>query len=706
MRYLEGLNQSQRQAVTYTGGPLLVIAGAGSGKTKVLTSRIAFLIDQQSVNPYRILALTFTNKAAEEMKKRVKAILGLSTQGMWVSTFHSACLRLLRQNPELVGYKNNFTIYDTDDSLRALKSIIQKLGYDQKRLNPKFVASRISWAKAHLLTPDELSIKENVYKTELREIFIRYQMLLKEANAMDFDDLILNVIHVIQNDATSKYFNDKFDHILVDEYQDTNRAQNRLLLGLSKEHQNVTVVGDLDQSIYGFRGAYPANVLEFEERFANCKVIKLEQNYRSTTSILDVANKLIKNSLSPYYKELYSNLGEGEKVIVANCENEVDEAIFVVEKIREILKQDVNNKIAIFYRANWQSRVIEEQLYSAGISYRVLGGFAFYERREVKDILAYLAVSINPYDELNFLRIANVPRRGLGPVALDQILAVKQQMAISIPEALARVQLTNKNAKKGASDLLNLLTELSELAKESSPDKLINHVLKETGYEQELLSEGTIESESRLENLQELKSLASLFETTEEFLGHTLLMTAQDELDNANVSLMTLHTSKGLEFDTVFITGCEENLIPHIKSLDDIEKLEEERRLLYVGITRAKTKLYLCYANQRSIFGRPELSYPSRFLFEITSNTDQEKSASLKEENFSFFNLNNFNSVISKSSGRFDDYKVGDKVEHLRWGQGVIKKIIPDGDDTQAIIEFENRGEKTFLLRLTPLKKI
>jgi DNA helicase-2/ATP-dependent DNA helicase PcrA len=704
MKYLSNLNSAQKEAVTYIGSPLLVVAGAGSGKTRVLTSRIAYLIDEIKINPYKILAITFTNKAAQEMQNRVKDLLGLSISGMWVSTFHSACLRILRLKPELAGYKSNFTIYDADDSLRAVKAVMAKLGYDEKRINPKYVAHKISWAKAHLLTPEELAQTEEVFKSELREIYIRYQLLLNEANAMDFDDLILNTVKALKDAEKSKFIKDKFDYILVDEYQDTNKAQNKLLIELAKEHGNITVVGDLDQSIYGFRGAYPGNILEFEQVFPDSKVIKLEQNYRSTMSILSAANKLIKNSLSPYYKELFSDLGRGENVVVYECEDEIQEADVVTKKISEILKADPQCKIAVFYRANWQSRILEEALYRAAMSYKVLGGYAFYERKEIKDILAYLSVVVNPYDELNFQRIANVPKRALGPITISKILDVKANLSCSIDEALLKTAALNKNAKSGAESLAKLLSELRDLDKNYGPLKLIDHLLKSTGYEQELISEATIEAQSRLENIAELKQLAASYEKTQDFLQHAMLMSAQDQLDDSNISLMTLHTSKGLEFDCVFIIGCEDGILPHFKSIEDINALEEERRLLYVGITRAKKNLYLTYASQRKIFGTLQFCSPSRFLFELSSEIQIQSLGTDNELNLSL--SSNDVKSYEDSLNRFAHFKVGDRIYHSRWGEGVIKKLIHKGDDSEAVIEFENRGEKTFLLRLTPIKKL
>jgi DNA helicase II / ATP-dependent DNA helicase PcrA len=623
---LEGLNGPQREAVEHPQGPLLVVAGAGSGKTRVLTRRIAYLVGSGKVAPWQVLAITFTNKAAEEMRTRLRDLLGDAADKMWVSTFHSACVRILRSQADRLGYSKNFTIYDDADSRRLIEQVERDLNVDTKRLPPRSVQGAISAAKSELLDFETYrSVAQTFLERRVADVYAEYQNRLHAGSAMDFDDLLMLTVNLFDSfpDVLEAYRH-RFRYVLVDEYQDTNRSQNELVLRLAAEHRNVTVVGDVDQSIYAWRGADIRNLLQFEETFPDAKVVALEQNYRSTKTILDTANAVIVNNVSRVPKDLWTDTTAGDPVCRYRAEDERDEASWVASEILRLhAREDLAyGDVAVFYRTNAQSRVLEEELVRAGIPYKVVGGTRFYDRREVRDVMAYLKLVVNPSDEVSCRRIVNVPKRGVGDASADRIATWARSNGRSFADALAdpeAVGLTGK-AAKGAASLAALLDELRQMNEaRTAPAGILEAVIQRTGYGAELHAERTVESEGRLENLAELQTVAAEYDTLEEFLESVALVSDSDELDGdgTRVSLMTLHVAKGLEFPAVFLVGMEDGIFPHSRSLDDPKGIEEERRLFYVGITRARRFLYLSHAWSRTVFGQMSAAIPSRFLSEI-----------------------------------------------------------------------------------------
>jgi DNA helicase-2/ATP-dependent DNA helicase PcrA len=755
-RYLEGLNPAQREAVLHMGGPLLVVAGAGSGKTRVLTHRIAHLIDS-GIPPWRILAITFTNKAADEMRRRVTDLVGPVAERMWLSTFHSACVKILRATADRIGYQGSFSIYDDVDSRRMIDNILGDLGVDSKRFPPRAVQAVISQAKGELVDAAAYEARSySIYERRIAEVFASYERRMREANAMDFDDLLVLTAKVFQEhpDVLARY-QERFVHVLVDEYQDTNHVQNELVLLLAREHHNVCVVGDSDQSIYRFRGADVRNILDFEHTFPEARTVVLDQNYRSTNRILAAANAVIANNAVRKEKELWSALGEGELVRRYQAGDERDEATFIANEIASLHRAGKlrYGDVAVFFRTNAQSRPIEAALSDRGVRYKLIGGSAFYERREVKDLVSYLRVLANPNDELSLRRIVNVPKRGVGPTSVAKVAALAERERIGFGEALrypVEAGLTGK-ALGGVVQVVELLDELRSRALLELPDEpdpaddplaaaqpaltapidesligpaeLMEEILRRTGYRRLLEAEGTVEAQARLENLDELAGAAAEHDDLASFLESTALVAATDELvdDKSTVSLMTFHTAKGLEFPVVFLTGLEEDLFPHGRSLADPDDIEEERRLCYVGITRARERLYLTHTWMRTIFGQTRSSIPSRFLKEIPE-------ALIEDVGYGpTIGTGRVTDRFDRYSGSFPGRRsegpqrapttfastgaeqlglaAGDRVVHSRWGEGTIVDVSGEGDKAEATIRFPSRGDKRFLLAASPLKR-
>jgi DNA helicase II / ATP-dependent DNA helicase PcrA len=716
---LEDLNPVQREAVTHPGGPLLIVAGAGSGKTRVLTHRIAWLIKEQGFSPFEILAITFTNKAADEMKTRVQALVGPVAQKMWVSTFHSACVRILRRDAQRLGYKSSFTIYDQSDAERLTTYVLRDLNIDPKRFPPRSVHAVISQAKNDLVDFDTYGEQaKTIYERRIAQVYAEYQRRLLANSAMDFDDLLMVTVDVLRtNPDVLAHYQNRFKHILVDEFQDTNKAQNELVLLLGKEHQNVCVVGDSDQSVYKFRGADIRNILEFEEAFPAATMIVLEQNYRSTQTILDAANAVIANNLMRKPKALWTEQIGGELIERYFAEDEHDEARWLVQEVHRLHDEAYRwGDMAVFYRTNAMSRVVEEELVRAEVPYRVIGGTRFYERREVKDALAYLRAVINPTDEVSLKRIINVPKRGVGDTSLGRIDAWAASHGVTFDEALDHAEEAGVHGRAltGIREVVELLQNLRGV--DDGPRVVLEAILDRTGYAAELEATRSLEAQGRLENLAELVGVAGEHETIEEFLEAVSLVADQDELtdDDSSVVLMTLHTAKGLEFPAVFIVGLEDGVFPHLRSLGEPDELEEERRLCYVGITRARERLYLSHAWSRSLFGSTQYNPPSRFLKEIpedlTRMIEGGRQARLTERGRAGIvesALRGRSATPARTTGAENlGLRVGDDVVHGKWGEGVVLEVIGDGDKAEGIVRFASVGEKRLLLAWAPLKKI
>jgi DNA helicase-2/ATP-dependent DNA helicase PcrA len=756
---VEDLNPSQREAVRHIDGPLVVVAGAGSGKTRVLTRRIASLV-ALGVPPWRILAITFTNKAADEMRSRVVDLVGEDASKMWVSTFHSACVRILRRNAERIGYRSNFTIYDDGDSRRLIEHVLEDLGIDQKRYPSRAVAGVISSAKSELVDVDAYAARAaTLYERRIADVFAEYERRLVEANAMDFDDLLVRAVRLFaENVDVLEAYQERFAYVLVDEYQDTNLAQNELVMLLGRAHRNVCVVGDTDQSIYRFRGAEMRNLLDFERAFPDARIILLEQNYRSTQTILDAANAVISHNLLRQAKDLWSALGEGEKIRRYRGRDERDEAGFVADEIRSLSRdQHVGfDEIAVFYRTNAQSRALEAGLMERGVPYQVIGGTRFYDRREIRDVLAYLRLVVNPGDEVSLRRVLNVPRRGIGDTTLSRLVSFASSNGGGFAAALRRAEEAGASGKalSGIRGFLELLDGLeAESAALRRPAEVIEDLLERTGYTEMLEAEAlgggakAIEAEGRLENLAELISVATEFEDVASFLETTTLAAAQDSIEEGPmVSLMTLHTAKGLEFRVVFLTGMEEGLFPHSQTLSEPDELEEERRLCYVGVTRARELLYLTNTWNRTLFGSYQPSLPSRFMKEIPDElcTDVGEGVVLGQGRFGApwgrAGGGGSSGAGSGSGSYAERYAVigrragadraglgagagpaasgattgaeslglaeGDVVEHRRYGAGVVVHLEGAGADARAEIRFTDGAVKRFILSAAPLTRL
>ncbi|MHB1988010.1 MAG: ATP-dependent helicase [Acidimicrobiales bacterium] len=743
---LAGLNPAQTEAVLHTDGPLVVVAGAGSGKTRVLTRRIARLV-ATGTPPWRILAITFTNKAAGEMRDRVSALVGEDARAMWVSTFHSACVRILRANAEAISYRSNFTIYDDGDSRRLIEHILDDRGIDQKRFPARAVAGNISQQKSDLVDPAayEASVS-TLYERRIAEIYLEYEARLVAANAMDFDDLLARTVHLFRDrPEILEGYQERFAHVLVDEYQDTNLAQNELVILLGRAHRNVCVVGDTDQSIYRFRGAEMRNLLDFEHAFPDARVILLEQNYRSAQRILDAANAVISNNMMRQPKQLWSALGEGEMVKLYRAGSDREEASFVADEINSLSAGPgvAFSEIAVFYRTNAQSRSLEEGLMSRGIPYKVIGGTRFYDRREVRDLLSYLKLVVNPGDEVALRRVLNVPRRGIGETTVSRLVAYGREAGTGFLQALRMAPQAGASAKAaaGIGSFLELFDQLAaEGVSAKPPAEIAEQLLEATGYLEMLQAEAlhggakAIEAEGRLENLAELVSVASEFEDLEDFLETTTLAAAADEIDDGpTVSLMTLHAAKGLEFSTVFLTGMEEGLFPHNQSLAEPDDMEEERRLCYVGITRARERLYLTHTWSRLLFGAWKDSIPSRFLKEIPESLIEvvgegtvlgrgagqgwgvglgaraglgARVGLITAAGPGLGSGGSMGGPLATTGAEKLGLRPGDAVLHERLGAGVVTRVEGEGDDARAEVRFVGKGVKKFLLALTPLRKV
>ena len=737
MSLLEGLNPPQREAVIHQGSPLLVVAGAGSGKTRVLTRRIAYLLGERGVAPYEVLAITFTNKAAAEMKERVADLVGDRAKAMWVSTFHSACVRILRQEASRLGYSNSFTIYDSSDSVRLLTVIIREMNLDAKQYAARAIAGIISAAKNELQGPaDYRNSTTNHFEEIIAEIFAMYQKRLSAANAMDFDDLIGKTVEVLQRfpEARARY-RSRFRHILVDEYQDTNHAQYilvRELVGTIEDGfplAELCVVGDADQSIYAFRGANIRNILQFEEDYPHARTVLLEQNYRSTQNILSAANAVISNNEGRKDKNLWSQEGAGEAITGYVAENEHEEADFVVGEIRRLRDSGESKPgdTAIFYRTNAQSRIFEETFLRSAIPYKVVGGVRFYERKEVKDFLGYLRVLVNPEDEISLRRIINTPKRGIGDRALDII----DQHAASAGISFWRALCDAKNAASipsrsliAINDFIHLLDSLRTLVEaRTKPSVIAQAVLEQSGLLAELVNSADPQDEGRVENLQELVSVATEYEESEVddgeeislsgFLEDVSLVADSDQIPDGEdhggvVTMMTLHTAKGLEFPTVFLTGMEEGIFPHSRTLGERSEIEEERRLAYVGLTRARQRLYLSRSEYRSSWGAPTYNPPSRFLAEIPESVISWNTvtSSLKPRTSAPRSFGPPPRATGKKVESTIVLEVGDRVSHDTFGLGKVVAVNGSGDRAEATIDFGSSGEKRLLLRYAPVERL
>lgn len=737
MEILNSLNEKQREAASHDLGPILVIAGAGTGKTRVLTHRIAYLIESGKAMPWEVLAITFTNKAADEMKERISKLIDYSIDKMWIGTFHSICVRILRRFIDKIGYDKNFTIYDSDDQKILIKDCVKELNLDPKTYNTNTIKALISNEKNRLNTPDNF-IKDNYGNFLLRntgEVYALYEKKLKSSNALDFDDLIVKALKVLKtNEDVLELYQERFKYILVDEYQDTNNVQYNLIkiLGKKKDgRNNVFVVGDEDQSIYGWRGADISNILNFENDFKGAKTVKLEKNYRSTNVILSAANGVIKNNCQRKGKKLYTDLNEGSLIRIINADNEKDEAF----TIAALMRQDHREKnidyseMAVLYRTNAQSRALEEGLIRDGIPYKIVGGVKFYDRKEIKDIMAYLRLIINQKDDISFDRIINVPRRKLGKKTTDTISEYAQSKGVSKFEAcfeIDQMKLT-PSAVKSIESFVAMI-EMLMIKKDVMPlGEFIVNVVEDTGLKDMLLEDETVEGRSRVENTEEFLSAAKDFEeryienSLEDFLAHVSLLADIDKTEDTikeRVTLMTVHSAKGLEFDTVYIAGLEEGIFPIIRN-DQDDDIEEERRLFYVAITRAKRMLYITHVNDRMRYGSHEMKMKSRFLEEIPQECIEERDPSsfgqkklqflesnIEKGKHSFYIDKSGITKKEKPKNNSEDFMAGDKIIHKAWGLGTIVQVKKGSDDVTVMIAFENKGIKNLSLRHAPIEKI
>ena len=753
---IDVLNDKQKEAVLSTEGPCLVIAGAGSGKTKVLTHKIAYLMQEKNVKPWSILAITFTNKAANEMKERVENLVGDVAKDMWIGTFHSICVRILRRYIDRIGFTSSFIIFDSSDQRTLVKQCLKQLNIDDKMLNDRAVLSEISNAKNEMLEPDAYKLRTNneIRKETIAKVYELYQKRLRENNAIDFDDIINYTIRILsENPDVLEYYSNKFEYVLVDEYQDTNKAQFTLVSILAALHGNITVVGDNDQGIYSFRGADITNILNFEKDFPGTKIIKLEQNYRCTQNILDAANAVIKHNETKYEKKLWTENGKGGMITVFRGNDEYDEANFIVENINRLRREEymTYNDFAILYRMNSQSRSIEDILRRENVPYKIIGGLKFYERKEIKDTIAYLRLIQNPSDNLSLTRIINEPKRGIGKTSLDNVQQIAMQSETSMYDVIKRADEFGLNRVfVNSREFVSQIEELRAKKDNIKISDLIKETLNKTGYTKALEDEDTTEAETRLENIEEFLTVAMEFEeqmaenSLEEFLEG---ITLSSDLDNADdqedsVTLMTLHSAKGLEFPVVFLVGMEEGIFPGYKSIGEPKELEEERRLCYVGITRAKQNLFISCARQRTIFGSTSCNQVSRFVKEIPKElmdgfdenfedkpqktyedyqyewkygnshvtsykSDEVKSAKpAMQYNFrtaeSF--LNNLNKKPASASVDVSIYRAGQRVYHKKFGEGRINYVEAEGDDAKVDITFDKIGHKRLMAKYAGLE--
>lgn len=755
---LDGLNEKQREAAEYTQGPLLILAGAGSGKTRTLTYKIAYMLEKKIANPWEILAITFTNKAAKEMKERIIGLTGADEASkMWLGTFHSVCVRILKREIEFLGYTKDFNILDEQDKTKVIKDILKKLDMDEKMYKVSSICQEISHAKDKMQkASDYLAIVSGDYRrTKIAKVYEEYEKVLKRNNSLDFDDILLLTVEIFsKNEEVLEYYQNKFKYIFVDEYQDTNKVQFLLVSMLSKKSGKVCVVGDDAQSIYGFRGADISNILNFQETYKNAKIVKLEENYRSTSSILDAANAVIKNNKAALQKNLWTSKGEGEKITYKSLQNEYEEVEFVVENIDKICKKEnkTYKDFSVLFRTNAQARVLEEVFMKSGTPYRLIGGLKFYSRKEIKDLIAYLKLIQNPKDNVSLKRIINEPKRGIGDAAVEKLQSIADSQSISIFEAINNPD--NLAGLRSSGNIIffkDMINSLIKLKDELKISELMNQILKKTGYEAMLNEESLKETETRLENIAEFIGVAIEFEnenaenTLSDFLDSIALVSDVDKLEEGEeaVTLMTMHSAKGLEFPVVFLVGMEEDLFPSKRSIEEDDDVQEERRLCYVALTRAKEKLFLTNAIKRTLYGTTSYMVPSRFLDEIpknlfdeisNDNCERRERRSAKYLNEEYTKVNLFDEDLSCSSNKnsgfgvsvdnflrsfnlsknstniktndIDAYKVGQSVKHKKFGVGVIQKIEPENEDLKLEINFENAGFKRLMAKFTPLEII
>ena len=756
-KLLEGMNERQKEAVQHTQGPLLIMAGAGSGKTRVLTHRMAYILAEEEVHPWNILAITFTNKAAREMKERVSQLVGPQAEDMWVSTFHSMCVRILRRDIELLGYQRSFTICDPSEQQTAMKRILKKLDIDSEKYDYRMILNRISQAKNDLEDVEEFNKKYTGYVEQIiGKCYREYQKELAKSMTLDFDDLIMLTVQLFQkHPETLQYYQQKFQYIHVDEYQDTNHAQYRLVTMLAKKFKNICVVGDADQSIYGWRGADMSNILEFEKDYQNAKVVLLEQNYRSTKTILQAANHVIENNFNRKVKKLWTENEEGQPITYYRAQSEQDEGRYVLSQIQSLLRDGYHyDDFAILYRTNAQSRVMEENLLKSNIPFRLVGGQRFFERLEIKDLLAYLRLIVNSQDDLSFRRIVNSPKRGIGATSLAKLSDFAEVYQFSLLEASLQTTLSPLSGKaaKALEKFATTIEELRKMQEFLSISEFVEQVIEKTGYLTSLEQQHTMEADARIENIQEFISVAKQFEQDRleeeseespllQFLTDLSLVSDvdSDDGDGRMVTLMTLHAAKGLEFPVVFIIGLEEGIFPSSRSIMEHDDVEEERRLAYVGITRAEQKLFLTNAYSRLLYGRTQTNRPSRFVLEIGEelfdSKQQQSYGSTSRQTASF------GSKTSSSGSLFDKYreksqatayqpkvvqpssiqpvrkqivaandgavwKVGDKVMHKKWNVGTVVKVTGEGTNQEIDVAFAGMGIKRLLASFAPIERI
>ena len=756
-KLLEGMNERQKEAVQHTQGPLLIMAGAGSGKTRVLTHRMAYILAEEEVHPWNILAITFTNKAAREMKERVSQLVGPQAEDMWVSTFHSMCVRILRRDIEILGYQRSFTICDPSEQQTAMKRILKKLDIDSEKYDYRMILNRISQAKNDLEDVEEFNKKYTGYVEQIiGKCYREYQKELAKSMTLDFDDLIMLTVQLFQkHPETLQYYQQKFQYIHVDEYQDTNHAQYRLVTMLAKKFKNICVVGDADQSIYGWRGADMSNILEFEKDYQNAKVVLLEQNYRSTKTILQAANHVIENNVNRKVKKLWTENEEGQPITYYRAQSEQDEGRYVLSQIQSLLRDGYHyNDFAILYRTNAQSRVMEENLLKSNIPFRLVGGQRFFERLEIKDLLAYLRLIVNSQDDLSFRRIVNSPKRGIGATSLAKLSDFAEVYQFSLLEASLQTTLSPLSGKaaKALEKFATTIEELRKMQEFLSISEFVEQVIEKTGYLTSLEQQHTMEADARIENIQEFISVAKQFEQDRleeeseespllQFLTDLSLVSDvdSDDGDGRMVTLMTLHAAKGLEFPVVFIIGLEEGIFPSSRSIMEHDDVEEERRLAYVGITRAEQKLFLTNAYSRLLYGRTQTNRPSRFVLEIGEelfdSKQQQSYGSTSRQTASF------GSKTSSSGSLFDKYreksqatayqpkvvqpssiqpvrkqivaandgavwKVGDKVMHKKWNVGTVVKVTGEGTNQEIDVAFAGMGIKRLLASFAPIERI
>lgn len=733
-KLLNGLNPQQQNAVKATDGPLLIMAGAGSGKTRVLTHRIAYLMVGKGVNPYNILAITFTNKAAREMRERIQNMMGGAADQIWISTFHSMCVRILRRDIDRIGFNRNFTILDSTDQQSVIKNILKEKNLDPKKFDPRAILGSISSSKNELITPEEYAKTAGDYFQQvISDVYTDYQKRLRKNHALDFDDLIMLTIQLFNRvPEVLEYYQRKFQYIHVDEYQDTNRAQYMLVKLLANRFRNLCVVGDSDQSIYRWRGADIANILSFEKDYSNAKVILLEQNYRSTQRILNAANGVIAKNMNRKAKNLWTENPEGSKINYFRADSEQGEGQFVVSKIKEIKNAENRNlsDFAILYRTNAQSRVMEEMLLKSNIEYSIVGGIKFYDRKEIKDILAYLRLIANPDDDISLQRVINVPKRGIGSGSIDKIANFAAMHDMTMFEALESIELIGLSPKitKSASEFRDLVKNYTQMQEYLSVTELVEEILDKSGYREMLKAEKSIEAQSRLENLDEFLSVTKNFEDGSEdkslvaFLTDLALVADIDKLDDDGekadaVVLMTLHSAKGLEFPIVFLMGMEEGVFPHSRSLMEEAEMEEERRLAYVGITRAEKELYITNAQMRTLFGRTNMNPPSRFIKEIPEDLIEGVEPASSGRGNSPFGSSSHSRMqnrrkavvrpsIESTGGDDVSWAVGDKAVHGKWGTGTVVSVKGSGEGTELDIAFPKPvGIKRLLAKFAPITK-